>query len=276
MSTNPREFIISIKYNSNYSITNRNNNQWSHKNIQQTYKRDGDHRQDTSLGTNQYNINDSLHYYWETFFLYITKAIIDPSPKKTIFFFFYLAVLKHVHHHRLVHEHHIPRSQRLIMEQTTIAANTVVITAVAAATAVVIGIHEVEDLIEWLQPCAELHHLSPKHRVLRLHTQVVLSGDVQSSENLAVLLPQLAHLSHEIIQMLLLAQPRAPSRLPVWQHSLALPLVHGCLDITFRARVLELAWTRWCSTWGNHYKNQSFMANYYNRYIYLIADYIRR
>lgn len=34
------------------------------------------------------------------------------------------------------------------MEQTTIAANTVVITAVAAATAVVIGIHEVEDLIE--------------------------------------------------------------------------------------------------------------------------------
>lgn len=88
------------------------------------------------------------------------------------------------------------------------------------------SIQEVEDLIEGLQPEAELHLLSPQHGVLGLHSKVVIGDGVQGREDLAVLLPQHAHLSSQTFEMLQLAHPRPPRRLPVRQHTLLLLLVH--------------------------------------------------
>ncbi|CAL9184967.1 unnamed protein product [Musa hybrid cultivar] len=56
---------------------------------------------------------------------------------------------------------------------------------------------------------------------------------------MAVLLPQLVRLCHQIIQVLLLAQPRPPRRLAVRYQSLPLLLVHHSLQTFIGTRAVE-------------------------------------
>ncbi|URE29410.1 LRR receptor-like serine threonine-protein kinase [Musa troglodytarum] len=99
----------------------------------------------------------------------------------------------------LIHVHEVPWSDGAVIDLITITEE-----AIADGVA---SIQAVEDLIERLQPAAELHHPSPQDRVLSLHGKKVLCGETQGCQDLAVLLPQLAYLCREIIQMLLLAHP---------------------------------------------------------------------
>ena len=80
-----------------------------------------------------------------------------------------------------------------------------------------------------------------------------------------ILLFQLSHLSHQIIQMLLFSHSRPPRRFTIRYHSLPLPLIHQCLQILFRTRVLNQRWTWRCSTGRSHERPTKQARNFYTR-----------
>lgn len=87
----------------------------------------------------------------------------------------------------------------------------------------------VKNLIEGLQSVVQLHRLSSQHGILSLHARSALRDEVQHGQRMAALLPQLAHLRHQIVQLPLLAHPRSPRRFAVRYHPLLFLLLQQSL-----------------------------------------------
>nr|GMC87545.1 hypothetical protein MIMGU_mgv1a016496mg [Ipomoea batatas] len=92
----------------------------------------------------------------------------------------------------------------------------------------------IQSFIKGLQPVAKLSHLSSEDGVFSLNIEIMLGGEAHAGDDLTVLFPQMSHLEHQIIQMLLFPHPRPPRRFTVRYHSLPFPLIHQLLKIPFR------------------------------------------
>lgn len=85
--------------------------------------------------------------------------------------------------------------------------------------------HEAGYLVQRLEPVAQLGGLSSDNSILGFNIEVMLRGDTEAGEDLAILFPELSHLSHQVVEALLLPEPASPSRLAVRNHALSSPLV---------------------------------------------------